>query len=245
MLLGDGSGGFAAAPGSPFGVGSDPHSVAIGDLNGDTKPDLVTANSDSDNVTVLLGDGSGGFAAAPGSPFGVGSDPTSVAIGDLNGDTKPDLVTANIGSNNVTVLLGDGSGGFAAAPGSPFGVGTAPLSVAIGDLNGDTKPDLVTANSVSDDVTVLLNTRSAPETTIDSGPSGLTNDPTPTFTFSSDEPGSTRSSAGSTSMSLPPALAPATRTLVLALRWLTHLRSTGDRCHPADRPDAGEPLVHG
>ncbi len=156
VLLGNGSGGFTPAPGSPFASGSNPRSVAIGDLNADGKPDLTTANESSANVTVLLGDGSGGFTPAPGSPFASGAVPGSVAIGDLNADGKPDLTTANTFANKVAVLLGDGSGGFTPAPGSPFATGDGPTSVAIGDLNGDGKPDLTTSNRSSDDVTVLL-----------------------------------------------------------------------------------------
>ena len=156
VLLGDGSGRFTAAPGSPFGVGSGPFSVAVGDFNGDGKLDLATANNSSSNVTVLLGDGSGGFTAAPGSPFAVGSGPNSIAAGDFNGDGKLDLATSSPGSNNVTVLLGNGSGGFTVAPGSPFTVGSRPASVAVSDFNGDGKLDLATPNYGSNNVTVLL-----------------------------------------------------------------------------------------
>ena len=123
VLLGDGTGGFTAAPGSPFMAGSAPGSVAVGDFNGDGKPDLAVAHNSSNNVTVLLGNGSGGFTAAPGSPFPAGSGPDSVAVGDFNGDGKPDLAIANYIDSTVTVLLGNGAGGFTPAPGSPFPVG--------------------------------------------------------------------------------------------------------------------------
>ncbi len=156
VLLGNGAGGFAPAPGSPFAVGLGPYSIAVRDVNLDGKPDLATANNNSNNVTVLLGNGAGGFAAAPGSPFAVGSVPFSIAVEDVNLDGKPDIAAANFNSNNVTVLLGDGAGGFAPAPGSPFAVGTQPFSIAVGDVNLDGKPDLATANINSNDVTVLL-----------------------------------------------------------------------------------------
>src|ERR1017187_1516271 len=120
VLLGNGAGGFAAAPGSPFAAGSGPSSVAVGDFNGDGKPDLAIADYNGDNVTVLLGAGTGRFTAAPSSPFPAGSQPISVAVGDFNGDGKLDVAIANYNSNNVTVLLGDGAGGCTAAPGSPF-----------------------------------------------------------------------------------------------------------------------------
>ncbi len=156
VLLGTGGGGFAAAPGSPFPAGSGPSAVAVGDFNGDGKPDLAIADYDANRVTVLLGDGTGRFTAAPSSPFPAGSQPDSVAVGDFNGDGKPDLAIANYNSNNVTVLLGDGAGGFTAAPGSPFSAGTQPFSVAVGDFNGDGKPDLAISNVASGNVTVLL-----------------------------------------------------------------------------------------
>jgi len=156
VLLGNGAGGFTPAPDSPFPVGAVPVSVAVGDFNGDGKPDLAIANQSGNTVTVLLGNGTGGFTAASGSPFPVGTTPVSVAVGDFNGDGKPDLAIANVGSNNVTVLLGTGTGGFAADPGSPFAAGTNPQFVAVGDFNGDGKPDLAIANGGSNNVTVLL-----------------------------------------------------------------------------------------
>ena len=147
VLLANGTGGFTPAAGSPFGVGTDPQSVAIADLNGDGKPDIVTANFGGNNITVLFGNGLGAFTAAPGSPFVVGAAPTSLAVGDFNGDGKLDIVTANSADNTITVLLGDGLGGFAAAAGSPFAVGTNPVSTALGDFNRDGKLDILTANS--------------------------------------------------------------------------------------------------
>ena len=166
--------GFAPGPDSPVGVGTSPFSVATDDLNGDGQPDLVTANERTNNVTVLLNNGDGSFA--PGSAYDVGFDtqPRSVAIDDLNGDGKPDLVTANHASNNVTVLLNNGNGTF--APGSAFAVGTNPNSVAIDDLDHDGNRDLVTANYGSNNVTVLLNNGNgtfAPGGTFAAGPTPI------------------------------------------------------------------------
>ena len=77
------------------------------------------------------------FAAAVN--YAVGGIPNSVAIGDFNGDGKADLAAANVISNDVSILLGSGSGTFAAA--GNYGAGTNPYSVAIGDFNGDGKAD--------------------------------------------------------------------------------------------------------
>ena len=156
VLLGTATGTFVPAAGSPLKVGEQPTSVAIGDLNGDQHPDLAVTNASSGDVSVLLGTATGTFVPAAGSPLKVGKVPISVAIGDLNGDQHPDLAVANLGSDDVRVLLGTGTGAFARAPGLPLKTGNRPISVVIGDLNEDQHPDLAVANLDSDDVTVLL-----------------------------------------------------------------------------------------
>ena len=156
ILLGNGSGGFAEAAGSPVGVGQRPFAVAVGDFNLDGKPDIVAANQGSNTVSILLGNGMGGFAAAAGSPVGVGNAPASVAVSDLNLDGKPDVVVVNRGSDTMTILLGNGSGGFVEAAGSPIGTGKTPASVAVGDFNLDGRPDIAVANRGSGTMTILL-----------------------------------------------------------------------------------------
>ena len=69
--------------------------------------------------------------------------PVSVAVGDFNGDGKQDLAIANFGSNNVSILLGNGAGSFGAA--TNFSVGGDPALLAVGDFNGDGKQDLAVA----------------------------------------------------------------------------------------------------
>ena len=138
-----------------YAVGTTPRAVAIGDLNGDGKPDLATANAaDTDNsVSVLLGVGGGAFGVAAGQRSG--STPVSVAISDFDGDGKPDLVAANADGNDLSVLPGRGNGTF--SPVVRFPVGLGPDAVVVGDLNGDGKPDLVAANAQGNSVSVLLN----------------------------------------------------------------------------------------
>jgi uncharacterized protein (TIGR03437 family) len=158
VLLGNGKGEFTPA-GSPLTVGSKPYFVVTADFNGDGNLDLAIASYGDSTITVLLGNGGGGFTEAPGSPFAVGpvgAFPASLAVADFNGDGKPDLAIANFGDDSVTVLLGNGAGQFVPAPGSPFAVGSEPVSVAVGDFNGDSVTDLAVANSGDNTVTVLL-----------------------------------------------------------------------------------------
>ena len=156
ILLGDGAGGFIPAAGSPVAVGPSPRAVTAGDWNGDGRLDLAVANFASTNVTILLGNGAGGFSPAAGSPVATGTSPASLTAGDWNGDGKLDLATADSGSNAITILLGDGAGGFSPAAGSPVPAGTSPFSIAAGDWNRDGTLDLAVANFGSGDLTILL-----------------------------------------------------------------------------------------
>jgi hypothetical protein len=124
-------------------------------VNGDGKLDLGAANyyGVGGSVSVLLGNGDGTFGGK--ADYDAGIYPQSLAIGDLNGDHKPDMVTVSPNSSVASVLLGNGDGTFAAKIG--FGTGSGPTSVAIGDLNGDGKPDVVTANTNVGTVSVLIN----------------------------------------------------------------------------------------
>lgn len=86
--------------------------MALGDINDDGELDIVTANMVSDNVSVLIGDGAGGFTASTILTGGV--QPYSVALGDIDGDGAIDIVVANRGSVDASLLLGDGDGAFSA-----------------------------------------------------------------------------------------------------------------------------------
>ena len=158
ILLGNGMGGFTQTTGSPVSAGSRPRSVVAGDFNLDGKPDLAVANNGSSNVTILLGNGMGGFTQAMDSPVNARRRPVSASVGDFNLDGKSDLAVANAGFSSVSILLGNGNGGFAQPTGSPVPVGTGPEAVAVGDFNLDGKPDFATGNYGSDDVTIQLNT---------------------------------------------------------------------------------------
>ena len=91
-------------------MGSCPDALVAGDFNGDGRTDLAVANSGSNDVSVLLGNGDGTFQ--PQVTYAVGSGPDALVAGDFNGDGRTDLAVANSGSNDVSVLLGNGDGTF-------------------------------------------------------------------------------------------------------------------------------------
>jgi len=151
---------FAAK--TDFTTGSSPFSVSIGDLDGDGKADLAVANRGSATVSVFRNTGSAGsISYAAKQDFTTGTQPLSVSIGDLDGDGKADLAVANWGSNTVSVFRNTGSAGsISYAAKMDFTTGTAPISVSIGDLDGDGKADLAVANYSSNTVSVFRNTGS-------------------------------------------------------------------------------------
>jgi hypothetical protein len=152
VLLGNGDGTFQNSPAylkqHTYKVGKDPDSVAVADVNGDGKPDIVVTNRVSNTVTVLLGNGDGSFQDSPSylaqHTFAVGLDPESVAVTDLNGDGKPDIVVGYL--YGVSVLPGNGDGTF--QPRQGIFAGYYVTSVAVADLNGDGRPDLVVGHYI-------------------------------------------------------------------------------------------------
>ena len=89
-------------------------------------------------------------------PVPTGLQPTSVAVADVNGDGKPDLVVANAGANTVSMLAGSGNGTF--QPKVDYPTSGGPVAVAVADMSSDGKPDLVVANAGANTVSVLLAT---------------------------------------------------------------------------------------
>jgi hypothetical protein len=159
VLLGNGTGGFGPQIQVSLvnGFQNRTNSVAIGDVNGDGKPDLATASSTFNAVIVFFGDGTGHFNSSKSFDSG-GIFPTYILLRDLNGDSKSDLIVANnsspSGGGNIATFLGDNAGNFSAA--KAFAVGSGPISMAVRDFNGDNQPDVAVINSTSGNMSVLL-----------------------------------------------------------------------------------------
>ena len=141
VLLGNGDGTFQ--PAASFAAGAVPVSVALGDVNGDGRPDLAVANGGSDStVSVLLGNGDGTFQAAVS--FSAGDIPVGRRARRCERGWAARPRGGEQFNDAVSVLLGNGDGTY--QPAVSFAAGAFPSSVALGDVNGDGRPDLAVAN---------------------------------------------------------------------------------------------------
>jgi hypothetical protein len=153
VFRGDGSGRFVDAL-RDYPVPPNPIFLALADVNGDRRPDLLISHNHSRGISIHMNDGRGGFAAAAGSPLDIGREAYGLSVADMNRDGHPDLVAATVTS--ATVLLGNGAGQLTAAPGSPFRAGPGAYQVAIGDLDEDGKPDVVVSSFEGSALTILF-----------------------------------------------------------------------------------------
>jgi len=160
----------ASAFTGPFvlNTGDGPTATAVGDLDGDGSPDLAVANAYSTTVSVYSHIALNGFGTTPIFPtkkdFVTGDSPFNIVLSDINGDGRLDMIVVNIGANTVAVLRNISTPGnvdFA----SPliYAVGSSPHQLAVGDLDGDGRPDLVTANFNANSISVLRNSTENPD----------------------------------------------------------------------------------
>jgi len=154
---------FCPHPGTVYSTGDTPFSIQVCDLNGDGRPDLVTANADTDTVSVLLRNADGTYAAPV--IFATGNEPGDLACCDVDADGDLDIVTVNHITDDVRIHFNNGNAQFT-TPGTSYAVGEAPWGVRCLHLNGDARLDIVTANYIDrrvsptsnvSNVSVLLN----------------------------------------------------------------------------------------
>ncbi len=154
ILLGNGDGTFNAGPillpTQDFGR------VAIGDFNGDGIPDLVVTHYFEFGTppTIFLGKGDGTFAAPMPASFTLDYFPTSIVVGDFNGDGILDLAFSDL--NGIEIALGNGDGTFNETPASPIQVPSELYSLQSGDFNHDGKLDLAGLDNYFDRIVLLL-----------------------------------------------------------------------------------------
>lgn len=131
-----------------------PEAIASAFLNDDAFPDLVTANRDDNTLTVWLADGAKGYKTGQRLLTGA-TEPRAVALGDIDGDGTVDIVSANSGSDNLSLFLGMDNGTFAPAVLIALPAGAEPRDVAMLDTNGDSQMDLISANSGLGSISII------------------------------------------------------------------------------------------
>jgi hypothetical protein len=151
VFLGRGDGTLQTA--THISLGGRPRALALADLDGDQRPELIVTTEALGSVSVFANDGAGTFATSHTYPTGAGA--SALAVVDVDHDDTLDIVVANTTDSTLSVLLGRGDGTFADAV--TLSVGRMPIAIGAGDLDGDGLPELVTANYQDYDLSILYN----------------------------------------------------------------------------------------
>jgi hypothetical protein len=158
ILLNNGEGGFTQPAGSPYVAGIHPADIVLADFNRDGNIDAAIPNHETDEISMLFGDGKGSFRKSPEFSLHMDFNPHahSAAADDLNNDKKTDLVATSFLGSELFILYGNGNGTFSAevnrinVPHYPY------RNVIIYDINGDRNPDIITPANNSNAVTILI-----------------------------------------------------------------------------------------
>ena len=156
VLLGHGNGTFQMGNTYSTGIASSPYVFALGDLNNDSRMDIVAANYQTDNIAIFFGNGDGTFQTRVVISTGSNTSPAAVVIGYINNDARLDIAVANYGKGTVGVFLGYGNGTFRTQKTTSTGNSSSPAALVMGDFDRDNLQDLAVATKDTNMAVVLL-----------------------------------------------------------------------------------------
>ncbi len=153
--------GLTFAPLKLYTTATQPFNVTIGDLDADGKTELIVPNASSTSISIFKNNSVvGTISFAPKLDFSTTSgQPLYASVSDLDGDGKIDIAVANFNSSTVSVFKNQSTtGNIALVPNVQYATGSFCRSVPLGDIDGDGRPDIVSSNSLSNDISILRNT---------------------------------------------------------------------------------------
>lgn len=155
------TGAISFAPKQDYTLLTHPDNITMADLDGDGKPDIITSNFSAASISIFRNTSTGGILSlTPGTDYSVGTNPSYVITGDLDGDDKIDVAVTNYSSANISFFKNTSSIGFISlGPRQDFNL--SPTNISMADLNGDGKPDLCTGRGLSGIISILENTYTA------------------------------------------------------------------------------------
>ncbi|CAF1461237.1 unnamed protein product [Adineta steineri] len=156
VFLGYGNGTFADQISYFVPLGTSPSDIAIGDVNNDNHQDIIVTVDYSYTILIFLGSGNGIFVKGNSYSTGSGSQPVSIAVGDVNNDNQLDIIVSNCDTNNVVVFIGEGDGTYLNQGSYSTGDNSCPTWVVLADINNDNILDIVVADNGTNMIGVFL-----------------------------------------------------------------------------------------